>query len=47
MIIRFDHDYIFKTIMDQKFKFWRKIKNYYYNGSKYPNYITLESLCIK
>tara|TARA_B100000963_G_scaffold348556_2_gene356325 strand:+ start:5173 stop:5679 length:507 start_codon:yes stop_codon:yes gene_type:complete len=48
MIIRFDHDYIFKTVMDQKFKFWKKLKNYYYNGSKYPNYITfLESLCIK
>lgn len=48
MIIRFDHFYIFGIIMEKKFKYWKKLKNYYYNGNRYPNYITfLDSLCIK
>ena len=48
MIVRFDHNYIFGIIMEKKFKQWSKLKNYYYNGDKYPNFITfLDSLCIK
>ena len=34
--------------MKIKYNHWKNIKNYYYNGNRYPNYIVfLEALCIK
>ena len=48
MLIRKDYDYILKTIINTKYNHWKKIKNYYYKGNRYPTYIIfLENLCIK
>lgn len=48
MIIRKDLYYILSKIMCKKYNNWKKIRNYYYNGDKYTNYLVfLEQMCIK
>lgn len=48
MVIRNDHDYILNSVLKNKYKHWKNIRNYYYKNNKYPSYIVfLEALCIK
>ena len=48
MLIRNDFNYILETVILKKYNHWKKIKNYYYKGNKYPSYIIfLEALCVK
>lgn len=48
MIIRNDLNYILQNILKIKYNHWKKLKNYYHNGIRYPNYICfLESHCMK